>query len=658
MRRQTIIKNCYALQEQVAQGSLTTTWRATALYSPDTFALTFLTFRYDAVPQATFDAFTRVFTLLSRSQSRYLLTPFEYDEWDGTKYLAMPWIGDETLGSVLETGRVVGTDRVIDIMIHLLRGLAELERIGVRHDALDPDAVMIGSVHARVRTTGVSVFAAALRSEPAPARERAHERDLVAVGAMIGRLAAAGNHADAGKLKRICDEFQTAPGTFGSIAAALDRVLSAYPEKRTVDLIGGHATDLQQRDDQAGASYHGHVTQERHGTTTWTEPDRYRSRQDRGPDRVPPSEAVTAASGADEPSEPPSVSDRAPGGTFTHVLSAIRRLFTRKPGAPRRGAGKAAPLHDEAPIARSQPSAPNEPAAPSTARPHRGDAGGDEREAWSPPPHRGETAPADNGRILELFRRLSEHFRGVPPQAGPRFRYDTRPKRPRRSSRRRAVLRSQRDREAFSGERRARDPAERYEPRHATPRSQPTTAAGGQDPIAWRPDRAAASPAHDHDVRPGPDHAPGERRGWEDETGAHRDVDFGSGGETKRRVATPNAGSATAFSRAGKREESAEPTVVDTGKGLGVSTSVAGAGAAARVTGAVSGDAEANMSTEERAASSRRRRAPANTDRAEPISVRGRPAAGRSSRSWFARVVSFVRKVGRRVRRALIGPWS
>ena len=500
MRRQTIIKNCYALQEQVAQGSLTTTWRATALYSPDTFALTFLTFRYDAVPQATFDAFTRVFTLLSRSQSRYLLTPFEYDEWDGTKYLAMPWIGDETLGSVIETGRVVDTDRVIDIMIHLLRGLAELERIGVRHDALDPDAVMIGSVHARVRTTGVSVFAAALQSEPAPARERAHERDLVAVGAMIGRLAAAGNHADAGKLKRICDEFQTAPGTFGSIAAALDRVLSAYPEKRTVDLIGGHATDLQQRDDQAGAPYHGHIAQERHGTTTWTEPDRdrYRSRQDRGPDRdryrsrqdrIPPSEAGTAASGADEPSEPPSVSDRAPGGTFTHVLSAIRRLFTRNPGAPRRGARKAAPIHDDARTARSQPSPlnepaapstapsqpspPNEPAAPSTADSHRGDG---EREAWSRPPHRGATAPADNGRILELFRRLSEHFRGVPPQAGPWFRYDTRPRRPRRSSHRC-------DREAFSGERRARDPAERYEPRHATPRrSQPTTAAGGQDP--------------------------------------------------------------------------------------------------------------------------------------------------------------------------------
>ena len=653
MRRQTIVKNCYALQEQVAQGSLTTTWRATALYSPDTFALTFLTFRYDAVPQATFDAFTRVFTLLSRSQSRYLLTPFEYDEWDGTKYLAMPWIGDETLGSVLETGRVVDTDRVIDIIIHLLRGLAELERIGVRHDALDPDAVMIGSVHARVRTTGVSVFATALRSQPAPARERAHERDLVAVGAMIGRLAAAGNHADAGKLKRICDEFQTAPGTLGSIAAALDRVLSAYPEKRTVDLIGGHATDLQQRDDHAGAPYHGHVAQERHGTTTWTEPDRdrYRSRQDRGPDRVPPSEAVTAAS------EPPSVSDRAPGGTFTHVLSTIRRLFTRKPGAPRRGARKAAPIHDDAHIARFQPSPPNEPAAPSTAGPHRGDTGGGEREAWSRPPHRGETAPADNGRILELFRRLSEHFRGVPPQAGPRFRYDTRPKRPRRSSRRRAVLRAQRDREAFSGERRARDPAERYEPRHATSsrRSQPTTAAGGQDPIAWRPDRAAASPAHDHDVRPGPEHAPGERRrGLEDGTGAHRDVDFDSGGETERRVVTPNAGSAAAFSRAGKREESAEPAVVDPGRGLGVSTSVTGAG------GAVSGgDAEVNIdSTEERAASSRRRRAPANTDRAEPISVgsRGRPAAGR--RSWFARVVSFVRKVGRRVRRALIGPWS
>ena len=696
MRRQTIVKNCYALQEQVARDRFTTTWRATALYSPNTFSLTFLTFRYDAVPQATFDTFTRVFMALYRSQSPYLLTPFEYDEWDGSKYLATHWIQGETLGAALKSGRAIDSNQMIDLTIGLLRGLLALEQINVRHNALDADSIIMSFAHARsdvvrVKNNGVSVFTDALQPKrsAAHAQAQAHERDLQAAGVIIHRLVAASKHNNEeterlAKLKQICGEFQASPGAFDSIAAALDRVLSVYPEKRTVDLIKEHATDLQLRDNARIDLYHNRSIQKRYGTSGWiryrTGRGKHQHRQRHDYQRAAPNgdAAAAAALEDDEPTEPLTIEeleDHGRGGFFVHALSAIRRLFTRKPSGTQRDVRNATPTRDDAQAVRLDPSRANEQETPTAAGSRDSDVAGEPgtRSRWT---QRQSRPVADNGRILELFHRLKEHFSGVATQDTPQLRYDARPRRARRPARWRSVLRDAlRNRATFTYEQRAQAAAERYEARRAQPqqRPRPAAAAGGQALAAWKVDRAAASQAQDHDFQPGPEYAPGERRALEDEAGPHRDVSFGASSvrtdrdETERRVAAdkPHNHGAEPSDRAGGREEMVQPATATSEGTLGTVDAPAAQEGSSR--GMVS-DVSPQSSTEHRGRPKKPSRRPTSTDtdESEPAATgsvdlrrqrsRTRRQVGR--RSWLSRLISSVRTVGRRVRRTLIGPWS
>ena len=98
------VNGCYKLQEKVGEDRFFTTWRATALYSPSSFSLTFLTFPYKDVPKRSFDEFRRLFLSLYTFQNPYVLTPFEYDESAETKYLASHWIRGYSLREAIDHG--------------------------------------------------------------------------------------------------------------------------------------------------------------------------------------------------------------------------------------------------------------------------------------------------------------------------------------------------------------------------------------------------------------------------------------------------------------------------------------------------------------------------------------------------------------------------
>lgn len=685
MRRRKIVNNCYALQEQVARNRLTTTWRATALYSPNNFALTFLTFRYDSVPQQAFDEFARVFMALYRSQSPYLIAPFEYDESDGTKYLAAHWTQGESIGAALASGRIVAADQVINIAIHLLRGLSELERLGVQHNALDLDTVVMSATAAhagvvRLKDIGLSLFADALRNEPLPADRQPHERDLRDAGAIVHRLVTARKYDTdeaqrLAKLTQICDQLQQRPASFASVEAALQRVLAAYPEKRTVDLIKEHTVDVAQRDSYSSDLFQS--IQARYDSTQQSmyEDDRAgRGRQSQRDDydRRPASKrTVDEPPLRPQPQPQPQPQEEEliellpvqeaehaePRGFFARALSALRRLFTRQRTAKPRGSQPTAP----------QPQDTNTPQEPQIA-------GFRSSEAWSDskqpqPDYDRPRRASDTGRIQALFQRLREHFVGVSRSAGPQLRYDVRPDRTKRAVDWRSVLLSaarERFRRPQQGPALGRA-AEATERGATSQRSAEAADTSGQSGERWEIDRDATAQAQDYDFQPGPQYAPGERRGLDDETGTAPEVDFGSSSvrtdrdtQEQHAAAEPVApGEVPPVHNAGRRGEAtheASPEAsLDTIGGSDRQSvqreSIAG-------TDAESSDDNAGKHT----GGTGQARLPDDAGRARSKrSRRQRKQLARRSdsrRSWLRRFLSWLRAIGRRVRRALIGPWS
>lgn len=680
MRRRKIVNNCYALQEQVGRSRFTTTWRATALYSPNNFALTFLTFRYDSVPQQAFDEFARVFMALYRSQSPYLITPFEYDESDGTKYLAAHWTQAESIGAALGSGRIAAADQVINIAIHLLRGLSELERLGVQHNALDLDTVVISATAlragvVRLKDIGLSLFADALRSEPLPAGGQAHERDLRDAGAIVHRLVTARKYDTdqaqrLAKLTQICDKLQQRPASFASVQAALDRVLAAYPEKRTVDLIKEHTVDVARRDSYSSDLFQS--IQARYDSTQQSmyEDDRaVRGRQSPRDDYDRASASARAMS--EQPLRPqPQAQEEelvelqpiqeAEGtetrGFFARALSALRRLFTRR---------RAAEPHS------SQPTAPQPEDAQISPEPQisgfRGGSSGSDVNEPQPNYDRPRRA-ADSGRIQALFRRLREHFIGVSRSVGPQLRYDVRPGRSKRSSDWRSVLRkATRERFGLPPHGPAPGPGAEAAERGTRPeRSTEAADRSGQTGGRWNIDREAATQAQDYDFMPGPQYAPGERRGLDDEVGTVPEIDFGSSSvrtdrdqhEQHDAAATVGHGDVRSDRKAGRRDETTHETgdeaSLGTVGGIEEQTaqreSIGGANAA-------SADENANERAGEigQARSADDSRARSKRSRRQRRKLEQR-SAGRVS--WLRRLFRWLRAIGRRVRRALIGPWS
>ncbi|MCG8478049.1 MAG: hypothetical protein MI724_03065 [Spirochaetales bacterium] len=700
------VNGCYKLQEKVGEYRFFTTWRATALYSPSSFSLTFLTFPYKDVPKRAFDEFRRLFLSLYTFQNPYVLTPFEYDESAETKYLASHWIRGYSLREAIDNGEFSEKDQVINTAVHILRGLAELERIGVRHDILTPKSLLLSSLNSeydipRIRNIGFSLFVDALgaqseyRDLPRYRKDslqggRSHERDLYAAGAIIAELVSAVEQTvpmgELSTLTEIAGSFCENPGSFASIADALTQMLTLYPEKRTVDLIQEHSVDTSGNDTMTKDLYRSiearyeatrRETYELHRSGLDSTPpqrelaamrNEERPTSDRDGDDAATAEVVEeAVDSDDEVIEllPPAPED-GPRGLFARAVSAVRRLFSRRSagrrrGAPadREGAGDAVVTHPDQGGTTTAPEAESGEGY-RTVDIDDGDpiTGGDN----SRPPR-----AVDTSHILEIFRKLREHFIGT-------IHRET--TEPHRVSRARRTHRPPPWHGALDDRDRNR---ERYvdgaASRNIAPQSEiDREHGGGEEPLPdgitgegkekgrQNLDREADGTGGEYDFKTGPEYAPGERLDLDDEAGDYHDIDFGDSALRTDRDEPDDADSSS--SKKGTPSRSMGPkarrsaTADDGDQGDAQGGPIVNGGAAARKDVSrveKDGDIDDHQESVEVSASSSH-----DSDGSESadgtgshggVSKAGTPRRPR----WFWRLVSFLRSVGRRLGNVITG---
>ncbi len=580
------INGCYTLQEKVGEDRFFSTWRATALYSPNSFSLTFLTFPYKSVPKRAFDEFRRLFLSLYTLQNPYVLTPFEYDESGETKYLASHWINGYSLREAIDNGDFSEKDQVINTAIHILRGLAELERIGVRHDVLTPKSLLLSSLNSdydvpRIRNIGFSLFIDALgaaaeyrdlpRYRTESLREETHERDLYAAGAIITELVSAVDTADLSTLADIGRAFCADTASFTSVNDALAYFLTQYPEKRTVDLIQEHVADVQIDDTMSRDLYRSiearylatkESAEEGSFRAAFAEsPPPRRSARGRAAGSAPSGDAAyeeppedARAEDDDEiaellPVDPDGV-EEAPKGFLARAVSAVRRLFARrsnKHAAPQDETASEAPVADTGPPGGGDSGEASPTPNDAALEGFRKGAPSDPAPVLSHPESH-EPQEVDTSRIFEIFRQLKEHFiRTIRPEEH-RLRLDHGGSRPQKRSPWHGALRARSGsaEEALdtSAERQAAPKSKKTRSRTAAGEAGPSVDTGEHENAApWSVTRDTEGEGKDYDFKPGPDYAPGERRGLDDEIGEPGDIDFGSSAlRTDREAPTDSEG--------------------------------------------------------------------------------------------------------------------
>lgn len=605
------INGCYKLQEKVGEDRFFATWRATALYSPNSFSLTFFTFPYKKVPKRAFDEFRRLFLSLYTFQNPYVLTPFEYDESAETKYLASHWIRGYSLREAIDNGDFSEKDQVINTAIHILRGLAELERIGVRHDVLTPKSLLWSSIDSeydvpRIRNVGFSLFVDALgaaaeyrdlpRYRTDALADGTHERDLYAAGAIIAELVSAvEGTVETGSLStlsEVAEAFRADTASFTSIADALTYMLTRYPEKRTVDLIQEHVVDAPP-DDTMSKDLYRSIEARYQATRASVDEDAYRtvSAEPRSATRDGAHRPGGPSPSVDEPHEEAEdeivellpiapEADERPRGLFARAVSAVRRLFTRRAHT---SAAPAAPPDEERrsppPDTTAGTSETESLPAENTLEGHRDEVSGNGAPVLpQPEPH--EPQEVDTSRVLEIFRQLKEHFiRTIRPKTN-ELRLDRAASQssatPPWQGALRERSRSRGDAAADSDAQKGAAGSSTSRIPHDTDEKSPDGETGvRENGTEWGVERDGDAEAKDYDFKPGPDYAPGERRGLDDEGGEPMEVDFGSsvvrtdrkakdhrdeGPDTTSEITAEDAGSEVQRATEGNESDATAPT--------------------------------------------------------------------------------------------------
>lgn len=695
-----VINGCYKLQEKVGEDRFFATWRATALYSPNSFSLTFLTFSYKAVSQRVFDEFRRLFLELYAFHNPYILTPFEYDESGDIKFLASNWLDGYSLREAIDNGDFSERDQVVNTTVHLLRGLSELERIGVRHNVLSPKSLHLNRANTahdtpRIRNVGLSLFldalgtAAEYRDLPRYRKDalqetRSHERDLYSTGAIIAELVSEveknSSSEQLSKLAKIGASFREQPGSFSSIADALSQVLTLYPEKRTIDLIQEHTADVSSDDTMTTDLYRS--IEMRYEATRQSTYEPYRNGMEaaasrrisfdgRPPEHTVPdleSDEETAAS-ADTPHDLeevvellPIVMDDPQEGLLARALSAVRRFFFHR-SRKRNLAAPAEDMHENG-------AASSEGDASDTdgSRGHAPDDGPASPPSYAPRSPKND----DKSRIFDIFRRLSEHFLGTTRSKPIPFRFDSRSRRSaRRTPMQDALDARSQSREAIAGT----TGGGNADSGMGSPRDHgdeigrsPNGETGARDENArWEVERDAATENKEYDFHAGPEYSPGERRDLDDESGALADIDFGSSAIRTDRVGSTNPDPSAADTGRGAPDSAGGSPARELSPHEGDSATEAGGGPAAaeatidRNAIPIQEDGTTSDPEEGDAELRPRRQQDDGAETTASGSMRNRLSKRRSASTehrsrrlgWFRRLVSFIRSFVRRVLRVI-----
>lgn len=559
------INRTYILQEKAGQNDIYSTWRAKALYSPNDFSITFLDFSYNQLPDKVFEEFHRIFFAVYSFQSPYIHTPFEYEEFEGRKYLASPWIPGYSLREAIADRLINGADQVINIAIHILRGLAELERIGVRHNSLSPASVILSRAHfeygiIRLRNVGYSLFIDhlpkdrcyrkvadyLLKGDHDPA---GHQRDLYAAGLIIQKMvdSLSGEIQSSSEIldfKNLIQRFYQQPLSFESIHQALDQLLSIHPEKKIVDLIQEHIVTTEYKGTSTVDLYRSMEARYKAFKESMYELHREDDSELPGTDRypeyepLPPEQAlpdlvpeIEFTPGIEELSA--LTEEEAQEGLFARTISAIRRLFSGtgkgKSKESKGGFHKTSFFHRL--FGRREPGRGYTGAtADGTGASGRNGNYGQFGQVDGDLKHHAEEQEASRAKYI--FKRLAEHFSGLAKGPTPEGFQD--------------VSRPGKEGQVLPLDKRKGPPLKQTNLDGVQPdddtTSQPLPGKRGTRGNRTPPghylsntsqdgelsDREGDTSAKDEDFQPGPEYAPGERREGEDVFGPEQDIEFGS----------------------------------------------------------------------------------------------------------------------------------
>lgn len=132
------INNSYIVQEKVDQNPLWEMWTTKSVYSPNTFLLCFLCLKESEIDQGDYMIFRHYFYRVFNIQHPCFYHPLDLDIYNDHIYIALESKEGVFLHQFLEEGVTIPFHVALQIIIDLLHGLQELQRLHISHNQLSP----------------------------------------------------------------------------------------------------------------------------------------------------------------------------------------------------------------------------------------------------------------------------------------------------------------------------------------------------------------------------------------------------------------------------------------------------------------------------------------------------------------------------------------
>lgn len=132
------INNSYIVQEKVDQNPFWEIWTTKSVYSPNTFLLCFLCLKESEIDQGDYMIFRHYFYRVFKLQNPCLYHPLDLDVYHDRIYIALESKEGVFLHQFLDQGVTIPFHVALQIIIDLLHGLQELQRLHISHNLLSP----------------------------------------------------------------------------------------------------------------------------------------------------------------------------------------------------------------------------------------------------------------------------------------------------------------------------------------------------------------------------------------------------------------------------------------------------------------------------------------------------------------------------------------
>src|SRR4051794_12978319 len=142
VERDTVIDGRYRVLRPLGSGGMADVYCAEDTQLGRRVALKLLSRRFAQDPEFV-ERFRREASAAAGLQHRHIVGVFDRGEWDGTYYIAMEFLGGQTLKQLVREHGAVPPDRAADLTIQVLRAARFAHRRGVVHRDLKPHNVIL-----------------------------------------------------------------------------------------------------------------------------------------------------------------------------------------------------------------------------------------------------------------------------------------------------------------------------------------------------------------------------------------------------------------------------------------------------------------------------------------------------------------------------------